>query len=98
MDYYGAITKDAAGNITLDTTSMTIRSIVTKQITVPPITSNFTSYISMPEITEWSFVCVTLQDPTNESAALPSVFWSPGELRVRRGQGVLLNVFILTYI
>jgi len=97
MDYYGARTKNAAGAVTLDTSTMTVRSIVTKQVTVPPITSDFTSYISMPEITAQSFVCVTLPDPTNENAILPSVFWSAGQLRVRRGQGMVLNVFILTY-
>lgn len=83
--------------MTLDTSTMTVRSVVTKQITVPPITSDFTSFINMPEITAQSFVCVTLPDPTNESANLPAVFWSTGQLRVRRGQGMVLNVFILTY-
>lgn len=97
MAYYGARTRNAQGGVTLDTSVMTIRSIVTKQVTVPPITSDFTSFISMPEITAASFVCVTLANQTNEEQALPSVFWSTGELRVRRGAGVLLNVFILTY-
>lgn len=97
MDYYGARTKNAAGVVTLDTSTMTVRSVVTRQVTVPPITSDFTSFINMPEITAQSFVCVTLTDPTNEGAALPAVFWSPGQLRVRRGQGLVLNVFILTY-
>lgn len=97
MDYYGARTKNAAGVVTLESTTMTVRSIVTKQVTVPPITSDFTSYISMPEITAQSFVCVTLPTSTNEGAVLPAVFWSAGQLRVRRGQGMVLNVFILTY-
>lgn len=97
MAYYGARTKNAGGAITLDTSTMTVRSIVTKQVTVPPITSDFTSFISMPEITAQSFVCVTLANQSSESAALPSVFWSAGQIRVRRGPGVLLNVFILTY-
>jgi len=97
MDYYGARTKDAMGRLTLESSTMTIRSIVTRQVTVPPITSDFTSFISMPEITAESFVCVTLPDPTNENAVLPSVFWSSGQLRVRRGAGMVLNVFILTY-
>ena len=97
MDYYGARTKNAAGAITLDTSTMTVRSIVTRQVTVPPITSDFTSYISMPEITSQSFVCVTLASQTSEFSALPAVFWSAGQLRVRRGQGLMLNVFILTY-
>jgi hypothetical protein len=97
MDYYGARTKNAAGTLTLDTSIMTVRSIVTKQVTVPPITSDFTSFISMPEITAQSFVCVTLQTQASESVSLPAVFWSTGQLRVRRGQGVVLNVFILTY-
>ncbi|WP_085646710.1 MULTISPECIES: hypothetical protein [unclassified Pseudomonas] len=97
MDYYGARTKNAFGVVTLETSTMTVRSIVTKQITVPPITSDLTSFINMPEITAQSFVCVTLPDPTNEFAALPAVFWSVGQLRVRRGQGMVLNVFILTY-
>ncbi|MFI8645917.1 hypothetical protein ACIGJK_14130 [Pseudomonas iridis] len=64
---------------------------------MPPITSDFTSFISMPEITAQSFVCVTLASLANEFAALPAVFWSAGQLRVRRGQGLVLNVFILTY-
>lgn len=97
MAYYGARTKNVAGAITLDTSTMTVRSIVTLQVTVPPITSDFTSFISVPEITAQSFVCVTLPNPTNENAALPAVFWSTGQLRVRRGQGLVLNVFILTY-
>lgn len=97
MDLYGARTRNAAGITTLDSTSMTIRSIVTKQVTVPPISSDFTSFITMPEITAQSFVCVTLPNPTNENAALPAVFWSAGQLRVRRGAGLVLNVFILTY-
>jgi hypothetical protein len=97
MDYYGARTKNAAGMVTLDTSTMTVRSVVTRRVTVPPITSDFTSFINMPEITAQSFVCVTLPNPTNEEAALPAVFWSPGQLRVRRGQGLVLNVFILTY-
>ena len=97
MAYYGARTKNAAGAITLDTSTMTVRSIVTKQVTVPPITSDFTSFISMPEITAQSFVCVTLQAQASESASLPAVFWSAGQLRVRRGQRLVLNVFILTY-
>ncbi|MBS4077639.1 hypothetical protein [Pseudomonas rustica] len=97
MDYYGARTKNGAGVVTLETSTMTIRSIVTRQVTVPPITSDFTSYISMPEITAQSFVCVTLPNPTNENAVLPAVFWSAGQLRVRRGAGVVLNVLILTY-
>ncbi|KAA0997200.1 hypothetical protein FQ192_05415 [Pseudomonas sp. ANT_J12] len=97
MAYYGARTRNAAGAVTLDTSTMTVRSIVTKQVTVPPITSDFTSFISMPEITAQSFVCVTLQGQASEGAALPAVFWSTGQLRVRRGQGIVLNVFILTY-
>jgi len=97
MDYYGARTKNAAGVVTLESSIMTIRSIITRQVTVPPITSDFTSYLAMPEITAQSFVCVTLPDPTNENAVLPAVFWSTGQLRVRRGAGLLLNVFILTY-
>ncbi|WP_085731187.1 MULTISPECIES: hypothetical protein [unclassified Pseudomonas] len=97
MDYYGARTRDAAGRVTLETSVMTIRSIVTRQITVPPITSNFTSFIDMPEITSQSFVCVTLPNPTDETSVLPAVFWSTGQLRVRRGQGMVLNIFILTY-
>ena len=97
MDYYGARTKDAMGRVTLESSTMTIRSIVTRQVTVPPITSDFTSFINMPEITAQSFVCVTLPNPTSEEAALPAVFWSPGQLRVRRGPGLVLNVFILTY-
>lgn len=97
MDYYGARTKNAAGVVTLESSIMTVRSIITRQVTVPPITSDFTSYLSMPEITAQSFVCVTLPDPTNENAVLPSVFWSTGQLRVRRGAGLVLNVFILTY-
>lgn len=97
MDYYGVRTKNAAGVVMLDTSITTIRSIVTRQVTVPPITSDFTSFISMPEITAQSFVCVTLANHTSENDSLPSVFWSSGELRVRRGQGLLLNVFILTY-
>jgi hypothetical protein len=97
MAYYGARTKNAAGVITLDTSTMTVRSIVTKLVTVPPITSDFTSFIDMPEITAQSFVCVTLQSQPSEFSALPAVFWSTGQLRVRRGAGVVLNVFILTY-
>lgn len=97
MDYYGARTKNAAGVVTLESATMTIRSIVTKQVTVPPITSDFTSFISMPEITAQSFVCVTLASQASEFSALPAVFWSTGQLRVRRGQGLVLNVFILTY-
>lgn len=97
MDYYGARTKNAAGVVTLESSTMTVRSIVTRQVTVPPITRDFTSFISMPEITAQSFVCVTLQTQTSESASLPAVFWSTGQLRVRRGQGLALNVFILTY-
>ncbi|UST66010.1 hypothetical protein NF673_09735 [Pseudomonas moraviensis] len=97
MDYYGARTKDAGGRVTLESSTMTVRSVVTKQVTVPPITSDFTSFISMPEITAKSFVCVTLSNPTNPNDALPAVFWSTGQIRVRRGPGVVLNVFILTY-
>lgn len=97
MEYYGARTKDALGRVTLESSTMTIRSIVTRQVVVPPITSNFTSYINMPEITANSFVCVTLADQTNEFAALPAVFWTTGQLSVRRGAGAVLNVFILTY-
>ncbi|WP_095093830.1 hypothetical protein [Pseudomonas sp. Irchel 3A5] len=97
MDYYGARTKNAAGVVTLDTSITTIRSIVIRQVTVPPITSDFTSFISMPEIAAQSFVCVTLANQTGEEQTLPSVFWSAGQLRVRRGVGLLLNVFILTY-
>jgi hypothetical protein len=97
MEYYGARTKNAAGVVTLETSTMTIRSIVTRQVTVPPITSDFTSFISMPEITAQSFVCVTLPNPTSENGVLPAVFWSTGQLRVRRAPGLVLNVFILTY-
>lgn len=97
MAYYGARTRNAAGAVTLDTSTMTVRSILTKQVTVPPITSDFTSFINMPEITAQSFVCVTLANQTSRGAVLPSVFWSPGQLRVRRGQGIVLNVFILTH-
>lgn len=97
MDYFGARTKDAMGRVTLESSTMTVRSIVTRQVTVPPITSDFTSFISMPEITAQSFVCVTLASHTNENLALPAVFWSAGQLRVRRGPGLVLNVFILTY-
>lgn len=97
MAYYGARTRNAAGAVTLDTSTMTVRSIVTKKIVVPPITSDFTSFIGMPEITAQSFVCVTLQSQGGEGTSLPAVFWSTGQLRVRRGQGVALNVFILTY-
>ncbi|MBA4289492.1 MAG: hypothetical protein C0439_11050 [Pseudomonas sp.] len=97
MDYYGARTKDGMGRVTLESSTMTVRSVVTKQVTVPPITSDFTSFISVPEITANSFVCVTLPNPTNPNDTLPAVFWSTGQLRVRRGQGMLLNVFILTY-
>ncbi|MNF88134.1 hypothetical protein D3C84_706210 [compost metagenome] len=97
MESYGARTKNASGVVTLETSTMTIRSIVTKQVTVPPITSNFTSFIDMPEITAESFVCVTLPNPASENVVLPAVFWSAGQLRVRRGQGMVLNVLILTY-
>lgn len=97
MALYGVRTKNAAGVVTLDTSTMTIRSIVTKQIVVPPITSNFTSFVSMPEITAQSFVCVTLVSQPSEYTLLPAVFWSVGQLRVLRGAGVALNVFILTY-
>lgn len=93
MAFYGARTRNAAGVETLNTSTMGIRSIVTKKITVPPITS----FIDMPEITAASFVCVTLQDASNSSSALPAVFWSTGQLGVRRGAGIALNVFILTY-
>ncbi|EIM16231.1 hypothetical protein [Pseudomonas chlororaphis] len=97
MAFYGARTRNAAGVETLNTSTMGIRSIVTVKVTVPPITSDFTSFINMPEITATSFVCVTLQDASNSSSALPAVFWSTGQLRVRRGAGIALNVFILTY-
>lgn len=96
MAAYGVRVKDANAVVTLDTTISTIRSLVTKTITVPT-SSAIDQYIAMPEITANSFVCVELVNNTDGNLALPAVFWTTGQLQVRRGSGANLYVHILTY-
>lgn len=96
MAVYGVRVKDANAVVTLDTSTSTVRSIVTRTITVPT-SSAIDQYIEMPEISANSFVCVELVDNTTGNGWLPAVFWTPGQLQVRRGNGAHLYVYILTY-
>lgn len=93
MALYGLRTKDAAGNVTLDTTVTPIRSL--KMMTV---TGNgaFNQTIAIPEIKAESFVVVDALYNGGENTSTPQAFWSAGSLQLRQPGTRAWEVMILS--
>ena len=90
---YGLRTKDASGVVTLDTTTVSIRSI--KTVTVKG-NGAWDQYFSIPEITAGSFV-VMATAATGRYASTPDAWWTPGQLHLRRAGTGTWQVLIMSY-
>jgi len=95
MAEYGVRVRDASGVDTLNTSTTVIRTLAVKRITVPPLADRFFSYVNMPEVTAECFVVASRVDVTGERDTMPGVFWSVGQLQIKLGAGLVLDIFIL---
>ncbi|WP_238349243.1 hypothetical protein [Pseudomonas putida] len=93
MALYGLRTKDAAGNVTLDTTVTPIRSL--KMMTVTG-NGSFEQTFSIPEIKVQSFVVVDALSDSGQNTWTPPAFWSAGSLRLRQPGTSTWEVMILS--
>ncbi|MBK5002998.1 hypothetical protein IAE37_005274 [Pseudomonas sp. S31] len=93
MALYGLRTRDAAGNVTLDTTVTPIRSL--KMMTVTG-NGSFEQTFSIPEIKAQSFVVVDALADSGEYTWTPPAFWSAGSLRLRQPGTSTWQVMVLS--
>lgn len=89
---YGLRTKDEASIVTLDTTTVAIRSI--KTVTVKG-NGAWDQYFNIPEITAGSFV-VMATSATGQYASTPDAWWTPGRLHLRRAGTGTWQVLIMS--